>query len=617
MTNGRVEGIYISPNRGEPTIFVEHVHVVPGMGIEGDRYFKPPGTTEARSKPGCELTLIEIEAIEAICKEDGIQITPDKTRRNIVTRGVSLNELVGSVFTIGNIQLRGVRLCEPCNYLANQTDPRILNSMAHRGGLRAEIISEGIIHIKDVITISELGAYMSDLRASAIQYAHENAIHFLDGLKEFASIPSISTDEVSKKDLLRAADWVANHLRSLGMANVQIFPTAGHPVVFGEWLEAGNNAPTALIYGHYDVQPVDPLNLWITGPFNPDIRGDYIYARGSTDMKGQMLVALDAIESISKTGRLPINFKFVFEGEEEIGSPNLAPFLETHKDLLKCDIAINPDTGTLTPDIPCITYALRGLAYLEIRVYGPDHDLHSGVFGGAVLNPAQALCELIAGMHDAEGRVTLPGFYEKVRPIEPEEKAELARLPIGDEYYLAATGVPALYGEAGFTTIERLGVRPTLEVNGLLSGFTGEGAKTVLPAWAMAKISTRLVPDQQPTDVYQLMQSYLEAHAPKEIRWSLTPMHGGPASISDRNSKYIKALSRALETVWHKKPVFKREGGSVPVVSDFQQILGVETVNTGFSMPDDNMHSPNEKLHLPTWYRGIDTFIHFYFNLAQ
>jgi len=458
---------------------------------------------------------------------------------------------------------------------------------------------------------------MTDPRSSAIQYAHENATRFLDELKEFASIPSISTDEASKANVLHAADWVANHLRSLGMANVQIFTTPGHPVVYGEWLEAGDKAPTALIYGHYDVQPVDPLNLWISGPFTPDVRGDYIYARGSTDMKGQMMVALDAIDSILKTGQLPINFKFVFEGEEEIGSPHLSAFLEAHKDLLRCDFAINPDTGTLSPDIPCITYALRGLAYMEIRIFGPDHDLHSGVFGGAVLNPAQELCELIAGMHDAQGRVTLPGFYDKVRSIDPEEKAELARFPIGDEYYLNATGVPALYGEAGYSTIERLGARPTLEVNGLLSGFTGEGNKTVLPAWAMAKISTRLVPDQQPSEVYQQMQSYLEAHAPKEVRWSLIAMHGGPASISDRNSVYIKALSRALETVWHKQPVFKREGGSVPVVLDFQQILGVETVNTGFSMPDDNMHSPNEKLHLPTWYRGIDAFIHFYFNLAQ
>jgi acetylornithine deacetylase/succinyl-diaminopimelate desuccinylase-like protein len=314
---------------------------------------------------------------------------------------------------------------------------------------------------------------------------------------------------------------------------------------------------------------------------------------------------------------LPINFKFVFEGEEEIGSPNFSPFLAAHKEMLSCDVAINPDAGGLSPDIPCITYALRGLAYMELHVYGPDHDLHSGGFGGVVLNPAQALCEIIAGLHDQQGRITLPGFYDAVRPLEPDEKAELARFPIGDAYYLKASGAPALYGEAGFTTIERLGVRPTLEVNGMLSGFTGEGQKTVLPAWAMAKISTRLVPDQQPSDVYDQMRSYLAAHAPKEIRWELIPMHGAPASISNRKSKYITALSKALQTVWHETPVYKREGGSVPVVLYFQQTLGVETVNTGFSMPDDNMHSPNEKLHLPTWYKGIDAFIHFYYNLAE
>lgn len=457
---------------------------------------------------------------------------------------------------------------------------------------------------------------MTDPCSMAIQYAHENASHFLDQLKEFGSIPSISTDPASKNDIQRAAEWLVNHLRLLGINQVQIFPTAGHPVVYGEWLGAGKTAPTALIYGHYDVQPVDPLNLWLSGPFSPEVRGDYIYGRGITDMKGQVLVALDAIESIVKTSRLPINLKFLYEGEEEIGSPNLASFLVDHKDMLKCDIAINPDTGGLSPDFPCITYALRGLAYMELRVFGPDHDLHSGVFGGSVLNPAQALCELIAGMHDDQGRVTLPDFYDKVKPLSPGERAELAAFPIGDEYYLKASGAPALYGEAGFTTIERLGARPTLEVNGLYSGFIAEGAKTVLPAWAMAKISCRLVPDQQPADVYQQMQSYLEAHAPKEIRWHLTSMHGGSASISDRDSPYIKALEQALEAVWHRKPVFKREGGSVPVVLEFKKTLNVETVNTGFSMADDNMHSPNEKLHLPTWYRGIDSFIHFYFNLA-
>lgn len=457
---------------------------------------------------------------------------------------------------------------------------------------------------------------MTDSRSSALQFAHANSARFLEELKQFATIPSISTDETSKPDIVRASEWLASHLRNLGLDNVLIFPTGGHPVVYAEHLQAGSLALTALVYGHYDVQPVDPLDLWISGPFTPEIRGENIYARGVTDMKGQLLVALDAYESISKTSQVPINFKFIFEGEEEIGSPHLISFLEAHKDMLSCDFAINPDTGALSPDIPCITYALRGLAYMEIRIDGPDHDLHSGVFGGAVLNPAQALCELIAGMHDSQGQVTLPGFYDKVVPLEASERNELSRFPIGDEFYLEATGVPSLYGEAGFSTVERIGARPTLEVNGLISGFTGEGQKTVLPAWAKAKISTRLVPNQIPEDVYLQMRSYLESHAPPAVRWTLTPMHGGPASISDLNSAYIVALEKALETVWGKKPVYKREGGSVPVVLDFQRILGVETVNTGFSMLDDNMHSPNEKMHLPSWYRGIDAFIHFYFNLA-
>ncbi len=458
---------------------------------------------------------------------------------------------------------------------------------------------------------------MTDLRTAAIQYAHENSARFLDELIKFTTIPSISTLETSNADVQRAAEWLANRLRLLGMTGVQVLPTGGHPVVVGEWREAAKKAPTVLVYGHYDVQPVDPIDKWISGPFSPTVRGDYIYARGITDMKGQIMVTLDAIESIIRTGSLPVNLKFLFEGEEEIGSPNLLAFLQAHKDLLHADFALNPDTGALTPDDPCITYALRGLAYMEIRIDGPDHDLHSGVFGGAVLNPAQALCELIAGMHDSQGRVTLPGFYDKVRLIDAEERLELAKLPVGDQFYLESSGVPELYGEAGYTTLERLGARPTLEVNGLLSGFTGDGAKTVLPAWAMAKVSARLVPDQQPEDVYQQMQVYLEAHTPPAVRWNLIPMHGGPASISNRNSIYIQALSKAFQTVWNKPPVFKREGGSVPVVVDFQQVLGIETVNTGFSMPDDNMHSPNEKLHLPTWRRGIDSFIYFFYNLAE
>jgi acetylornithine deacetylase/succinyl-diaminopimelate desuccinylase-like protein len=457
---------------------------------------------------------------------------------------------------------------------------------------------------------------MTDPRTSAIEYAHANRSRFLAELIEFASIPSISTSPEARPDIQRAAEWVADQLTALGTKNVKVFPTAGHPVVYGQMLDAGTKAPTILVYGHYDVQPVDPLDLWQTGPFTPDIRGDNIYARGITDMKGQVMASLKAIESVLHASKLPVNLKFMIEGEEEIGSPSLIPFMESHKQLLACDFALNPDTGILDPDVPTITYALRGLAYFELRVFGPDHDLHSGIFGGSILNPAQALCDLIAGMHDTQGRITLPGFYDQVRALDLEERAELGRLPMGEDFFLHTTGAPALWGEAGYTPVEHVSARPTLEVNGLLSGFTGEGAKTVLPAWAMAKISSRLVPDQTPGEVLQQMLRYLEANAPKSIRWTLTEMHGGDPSISDRNSAGVKALVRAMESVWGKRPIFKREGGSVPVVTQFKRILGVESVNTGFSLPDDNMHSPNEKMHLPTWYRGIDTFINFFYNLA-
>ena len=457
---------------------------------------------------------------------------------------------------------------------------------------------------------------MTDPRSTAIEYAHANSARFLAELIDFGSIPSISTDPTAKADMQRAAEWVAEQLTRLGANNIKIFPTPGHPVVFGEMLNAGSRAPTILVYGHYDVQPVDPIELWQSGPFTPEIRGENIYARGITDMKGQVMASLKAVESVLSAGALPVNLKFMIEGEEEIGSPSLVPFMESHKDLLACDFALNPDTGILDPDIPTITYALRGLAYFELRVFGPDHDLHSGVFGGAVLNPAQALCELIAGMHDAQGRITLPGFYDKVRALEAEERAELARLPMGEDFFLRTTGAPALYGEAGYTPVEHVGARPTLEVNGLLSGFTGEGAKTVLPAWAMAKISTRLVPDQTPEEVHQQLLQYLQANTPSTVSWTLAEMHGGVPSISDRNSIGNQALTRAMESVWGRRPIYKREGGSVPVVTQFQNILGVESVNTGFALPDDNMHSPNEKMHLPTWYRGIDTFIHFFYNLA-
>jgi acetylornithine deacetylase/succinyl-diaminopimelate desuccinylase-like protein len=457
---------------------------------------------------------------------------------------------------------------------------------------------------------------MTEMTNSAIQYAHQNRQRFLGELNELLRIPSVSTLPEHAGDVRRAAEWVAAKLSKIGLSEVQVLDTAGHPVVYAAYKTAGQAAPTVLVYGHYDVQPAEPLELWESGAFEPSVRGENLYARGASDMKGQVMASIAAIESIHETGQLPVNLVFLIEGEEEIGSPNLGDFIRDHKQQLESDFALNPDSGILAPDIPSITYALRGLAYFELRVSGPDHDLHSGLFGGIVHNPAQALCELGAGMHDAEGRITLPGFYDKVRPLDAEERAELARLPVNESTYKQQTGVQKLWGEAGYTAVERLGARPTLEVNGLLSGFTGEGSKTVLPSKAMAKISCRLVPDQDPEEVYQQMLKYLEANAPDTIQYELIKLAGGPASISDRNSLNVEAMAKAMEVVWGKRPVFRREGGSVPVVAQFQQILGIETLNAGFGLPDDNFQAPNEKLHLPTWERGIDALIHFFYNLV-
>lgn len=458
---------------------------------------------------------------------------------------------------------------------------------------------------------------MNNNRSIAIEYTRANQNRFLEELKTFVSIPSVSTDPRRVNEMRQAAGWLASQLRDLGMQNVNIFPTPGHPVVFGESIQAGDQAPTVLVYGHYDVQPPEPLELWESPPFEPTIRDSNLYARGASDMKGQVIASLKAIESVVRTGSLPINLKILIEGEEEIGSPNLGAFIAAHRDLLASDFAFNPDTGMIAPDLPTITYALRGLAYFEIRVYGPDHDLHSGLYGGIVHNPAQVLCELIAAMHDEHGRVTLPGFYDRVRPLDETERAELARLPIDESFYIKNTGAPALWGEEGYSPVERVGARPTLEVNGILSGFTGEGAKTVLPAWAMAKISTRLVPDQDPEEIHQQLLDFLTKNAPQTIRWEVIKMVGGPAAISDRNSFGVMALQKALKSVWGIDPLFRREGGSVPVVVLFKELLGIESVNGGFSLQDDNAHAPNEKLHLPTWERGIEALVHFLFNLAE
>jgi acetylornithine deacetylase/succinyl-diaminopimelate desuccinylase-like protein len=459
---------------------------------------------------------------------------------------------------------------------------------------------------------------MKNSHAALLEYVKANMPRFRRELDGLLAIPSVSTEIARRNDVGRAAEWTADALRALGCTRVESFATPGAPLVYGEIPPAGKTARTVLIYGHYDVQPVDPLELWQSEPFQPTVRGEELFARGASDMKGQIIAALKAVEAVLRTGGARPAFKFLFEGEEEIGSTHLPEFIRTHRDLLACDLCLNPDAGMISPVLPTITYGLRGLAYFELRLRGPARDLHSGMYGGVVHNPAQVLCELLAAMHEPSGRVALPGFYDAVRALDPEERRELARLPMDAGFYLQATGAPALWtGEEGYTPFERVGARPTLEVNGLFSGFTGEGSKTVLPAEAMAKISMRLVPDQTPELATSQLEAFLRERAPATVGWELKRLAGGPPSISARESAGVRALSRALGEVWGERPVFRREGGSIPVVAYLQEHLGVESLLTGFSLPDDNAHSPNEKLHLPTWEKGIAALALFFAYLAE
>ncbi len=457
---------------------------------------------------------------------------------------------------------------------------------------------------------------MSEIDA-AIEYARAHEADFLGELREVLRIPSISTLPEHTADVMKAAEWVADQLRETGHSGVEVLFTDRHPVVYGEWLGAGEDAPTLLIYGHYDVQPVDPIDEWDSPPFEPEIRGDNIFARGAADMKGQLVEYLKAIESINAHSMPPLNVKYLLEGEEEIGSPSLEAFIKENAERFAADLCLNLDSGILRADLPSISYALRGMAYFEIRLTGAKTDLHSGAFGGVVDNPGQVLCELIAGMRNREGRVLLPGFYAGVRDLTERERADLAALPQDEEWWLEQADVPALFGEPGYTPTERATARPTLDVNGLLCGFTGEGSKTVLPARAMAKISMRLVPDQKPAEVRKSLTRYLQANVPKTMEWELIDhAHALPAIIG-RDSAAVESAVAALRQVWGKEPLFKREGGTVPVVSLIKEELGVDSLLFGFSLPDAHVHGPNEKLHIPTFYRGVRAFIYLLYELAQ
>jgi acetylornithine deacetylase/succinyl-diaminopimelate desuccinylase-like protein len=452
----------------------------------------------------------------------------------------------------------------------------------------------------------------------ALEYATRHYQDELARLVEFLRIPSISTLPEHRGDMQRAAEWLAEHMRRIGLEEVAIYPTGGHPVVYGEWRHAGPEAPTVLVYGHYDVQPVDPLDLWNHPPFEPTIVGDSLYARGAADDKGQLFIHLAAAEAFLKSaGALPVNVKYLFEGEEEMGSENLENFIQSHAELLAADVAVISDSHILGPDLPVIVYGLRGLIYLEVDVYGPARDLHSGIYGGAVHNPIQVLCEMLASLHDAEGHITIPGFYDKVRPLEEEERRELARVPFSLEQWLEETGVPAPYGEPEYTIVERTSARPTLEINGIWGGFTGTGTKTVLPAEAHAKVSMRLVPDQDPHEMFDLIKAHLQAIAPPTVRVEVRKLSYGDAAIVPRDIPAMQAARSAYRTVFGVDPIFMREGGSIPVVAMFQKILGIPTILLGFGLPDDNLHSPNEKFSLRSFSRGIETVIHFLTDLGQ
>lgn len=454
---------------------------------------------------------------------------------------------------------------------------------------------------------------MNEQLIKALEYATKNKENFVDNLAEIVRIPSISTSLENVADMNAAANWMKEKLTAIGMKNAKIMPTDLHPVVYAEFLE-NPGKPTILIYGHYDVQPVEPLDLWDSPPFEPTIKGDTIVGRGTSDMKGQCVATLSAIESITKTGTFPVNLKFLYEGEEEIGSPSIEKWMNENKDLLKADFCLNPDAGMLGKELPTLTKGLRGIAYYELWVRGPKQDLHSGMAGGAVHNPAQALAELIAKMHNSDGSIALPGFYDDVFVMNAQDRYEFAALPHKDEDYKKVFGVSELWGEKEFLVSERIGARPTLEVNGLLSGFTGEGQKTVLPSWAMAKISCRLVPNQDPAKVTEQFNRFMKDNAPLTISWELKQLSGARASVVRNDQPGLEQMSLALETVWGKKPFFPREGGSIPIVGHFQNILGMGSVLTGFGLPGDNLHAPNEHFHLPTFHKGIQALIHFFFN---
>jgi acetylornithine deacetylase/succinyl-diaminopimelate desuccinylase-like protein len=450
-----------------------------------------------------------------------------------------------------------------------------------------------------------------------IDFINTSRDRYLDELKQYLAIPSVSALPEHKDDMRRCAAWTAEQMRTIGLQNVRIIDTPGNPVVYGDWLQAPG-APTVLFYGHYDVQPVDPVEQWTSPPFEGTVRDNELFARGATDDKGQLFMHLKALEAyLRQDGRLPINVRAIFEGEEEVGSPNLDQFIREHKDELACDVVVISDSPMFDKGVPSICYGLRGLSYFQIDLRGTTTDLHSGSFGGAVANPAFVLAQILSAMKDRGGHVKIPGFYDDVRPLSDREREEFKRLPFNDKQYRKGLGAPKLHGETGYSTLERVWARPTFEVNGLLAGFTGDGAKTVIPATAMAKISMRLVPNQDPDKIARLFEDYVRKVAPKSVELKVNRMHGGKPWMTELDNRFVQAAARAIEVGFGKTPVYTREGGSIPVVSTFQSELNAPTVLFGIGLPDENAHAPNEKLDLGNFYGGIIASAYLYEEIAK
>jgi acetylornithine deacetylase/succinyl-diaminopimelate desuccinylase-like protein len=455
-----------------------------------------------------------------------------------------------------------------------------------------------------------------DRRQQAVAFAKEKTDSLIVDIKSIVAIPTISMLPENRADMQRAAVWISKRLENCGLKS-EIFETGGSPAVFAAYQSKKTGAKTVLIYGHYDVQPIDPLDEWKIPPFEPIVLNDQLYGRGGSDMKGQMVAAIGAVEAILAQGDPGINIKFIMEGEEEISSPHLPAVLKAKKDLLTCDVILNMDGEMVSKETPTITYGLRGLARCEIVVRGPAFDLHSGYFGGVVENPAQVLCNIISSFHTTDGKIAIAGFYDHVRQVSQAEREKLKENATNEEQFLEQTGAPSLWGESAYTLTERVGARPTLEVNGIVSGFTGVGNKSIIPAEARAKVSCRLVPDQTPEEILDLLEKHIRKVAPKTVTIEIREKGGGYPVVTEIDQPGVLAASQAFEKIWGRPTAFVRGGGTIAITSVMQKELKTGVIITGFSLPEDHVHSPNEKLDLNCWKQGLEALIHFFYNYAE